>query len=117
MTTSEGGALPEEYLVKYVVGRVDTTARLTGTSMAGASVMIIKYDPVSQREFYQFLPLFNQVPENGLDVEELNPCPGSRWSRIGSGAAGPTRRRSRALEGGRPTGPRSTPALLGCRAA
>jgi len=76
MTTSEGGALPEEYSVKYVVGRVDTTARVwMGTSMACAECHDHKYDPISQKEFYRLFAFFNQVPENGLDVEELNPVP------------------------------------------
>jgi hypothetical protein len=76
MTTSEGGALPEEYGVKYVVGRVDTTARVwMGTSMACAECHDHKYDPISQKEFYRMFAFFNQVPENGLDAEELNPVP------------------------------------------
>ena len=76
MTTSEGGALPEEYAVKYVVGRVDTTARVwLGTSMACAECHDHKYDPISQKDFYRFFAFFNQVPENGLDAEELNPVP------------------------------------------
>lgn len=76
MTTSEGGALPEEYAVKYVVGRVDTTARVwMGTSMACAECHDHKYDPISQRDFYRMFAFFNQVPENGLDAEELNPVP------------------------------------------
>ncbi|MFN0067458.1 MAG: PSD1 and planctomycete cytochrome C domain-containing protein [Limisphaerales bacterium] len=76
MTTSEGGALPEEYLVKYAVGRVDTTARVwLGTSLACAECHDHKYDPISQREFYRFYGFFNQVAENGLDAEELNAAP------------------------------------------
>ncbi len=76
MTTSEGGALPEEYSVKYVVGRVDTTARVwMGTSMACAECHDHKYDPITQRDFYGLFAFFNQVPENGLDREELNPVP------------------------------------------
>ncbi|HMO66639.1 MAG TPA: DUF1549 domain-containing protein, partial [Verrucomicrobiota bacterium] len=76
MTTSEGGALPEEYLVKYAVGRVDTTARVwLGTSLACAECHDHKYDPISQKEFYRFYGFFNQVAESGLDAEELNPAP------------------------------------------
>lgn len=76
MTTSEGGALPEEYIVKYAVGRVDTTARVwLGTSMACAECHEHKYDPISQKEFYRFFAFFFDTPENGLDAEELNPSP------------------------------------------
>ncbi|MBL9135445.1 MAG: PSD1 domain-containing protein [Verrucomicrobiales bacterium] len=76
MTTSEGGALPEEYIVKYAVGRVDTTARVwLGTSMACAECHDHKYDPITQKEYYQFFAFFFDTPENGLDAEELNPVP------------------------------------------
>jgi hypothetical protein len=76
MTTSEGGALPEEYLVKYAVGRVDTTARVwLGTSMACGECHDHKYDPITTRDFYRFFAFFYDTPENGLDAEELNPSP------------------------------------------
>ncbi len=76
MTTSEGGALPEEYLVKYAVGRVDTTARVwLGTSMACAECHDHKFDPITQKEYYQFFAFFYDTPENGLDQEERNPVP------------------------------------------
>ncbi len=75
MTTSEGGALPEEYMVKYVVGRVDTTARVwLGTSLACAECHDHKFDPILQKEYYQFFAFFNHVPENGLDAQ-ANPVP------------------------------------------
>lgn len=75
MTTSEGGAMPEEYAVKYVVGRVDTAARVwLGTSLACAECHDHKYDPISQKEYYQFFAYFNTIAENGLD-QELNPVP------------------------------------------
>ena len=75
MTTSEGGAMPEEYAVKYVAGRVDTTARVwLGTSLACAECHDHKYDPISQKQYYQFFAYFNTIAENGLD-QDLNPVP------------------------------------------
>ena len=75
MTTSEGGALPEEYSVKYPVGRVDTTARVwLGTSLACAECHDHKYDPISQEDYYRFFSFFNNVPEDGLD-RGMNPRP------------------------------------------
>ncbi|MFO1501363.1 MAG: DUF1549 domain-containing protein [Verrucomicrobiota bacterium] len=75
MTTSEGGAMPEEYAVKYVAGRVDTTARVwLGTSLACAECHDHKYDPISQKDYYQFFAYFNTIGENGLD-QDLNPVP------------------------------------------
>jgi hypothetical protein len=75
MTTSEGGAMPEEYAVKYVVGRVDTAARVwLGTSLACAECHDHKYDPITQKEYYQFFAYFNTIAENGLD-QDINPVP------------------------------------------
>lgn len=75
MTTSEGGADPNEYAVKYIVGRVDTTSRVwLGTSIACAECHDHKYDPISQKEFYQFFAYFNTVSENGMD-QQSNPVP------------------------------------------
>jgi hypothetical protein len=75
MTTSEGGAIPEEYAVKYVVGRLDTTARVwLGTSLACAECHDHKYDPITQKDFYQLFAFFNTVAENGMDAQE-NPVP------------------------------------------
>ncbi len=75
MTTSEGGALPEEYAVKYVAGRVDTTARVwMGTSMACAECHDHKYDPIKQKDYYRFFSFFNTIPEYGLD-RQSNPEP------------------------------------------
>lgn len=60
----EGGAIFEEYRVMNVVDRVNTTA----TTWLGLTVMCAqchdhKYDPVSQREFYQLYAFFNNVSE------------------------------------------------------
>jgi len=77
MTTDEGGADPNEYLTKYVVDRVSTTATVwLGTTMACAECHDHKYDPISQREFYQFYAFFHNVPEKGLDgARDRNPAP------------------------------------------
>ena len=75
MTTSEGGAIPEEYAVKYVVGRVDTASRVwLGTSMACAECHDHKYDPISQKDYYRFFAYFNTIAEHGMD-QSANPVP------------------------------------------
>ncbi len=75
MTTSEGGAIPEEYAVKYVVGRVDTASRVwLGTSMACAECHDHKYDPISQKDYYRFFAYFNTIDEHGMD-QSANPQP------------------------------------------
>jgi len=60
----EGGAIFEEYRVMNVVDRVSTTATTwLGLTMMCAQCHDHKYDPVSQREFYQLYAFFNNVSE------------------------------------------------------
>ncbi|HZT30248.1 MAG TPA: DUF1553 domain-containing protein [Bryobacteraceae bacterium] len=62
----EGGIIPEEYAVEYVVDRVDTTATVwLGITLGCARCHDHKYDPFSQKEFYQVFAYFNNVPERG----------------------------------------------------
>ena len=77
MTTDEGGVDPEEYMAKYQVDRVSTTAQVwLGTTMGCAECHDHKFDPISQREFYQFYAFFNGIPEKGLDGTRVkNPAP------------------------------------------
>ncbi len=68
MTTDEGGIDPEEYLTKYQVDRVSTTAQVwLGSTLGCAECHDHKYDPLTQKEFYQFYAFFNSIPEKGLD--------------------------------------------------
>ncbi|MEO6035462.1 MAG: PSD1 and planctomycete cytochrome C domain-containing protein, partial [Verrucomicrobiota bacterium] len=76
MVNFEGGADPDEYASKYVIGRVDTTSKtFLGTTFACAECHDHKYDPISQREFYQFYAFFNTVAEKGLDGQKESPAP------------------------------------------
>ncbi len=79
MVNFEGGADPAEYLTKYIVDRVTTTATVwLGTTLACTECHDHKYDPFTQREFYQLYAYFNQVPEQGLDGQKENPRPSIR---------------------------------------
>jgi len=63
---SEGGIIPEEYRVEYVADRVHTTATiLLGLSMGCVRCHDHKFDPLTQREYYQFFAFFNQLNEQG----------------------------------------------------
>ena len=72
----EGGIIPEEYAVEYVVDRVDTTSTTwMGLTMGCARCHDHKFDPLTQKEFYQLYAFFNQVPENGKGEERGNDVP------------------------------------------
>jgi hypothetical protein len=60
----EGGAIFEEFRVQNVVDRVDTTATAwLGLTMKCAQCHDHKYDPISQKEFFEFYAYFNNVSE------------------------------------------------------
>ncbi len=60
----EGGIDFEQYRVEAVVDRVATTgAAFLGLTLACARCHDHKYDPISQREFYQFFAFLNNVDE------------------------------------------------------
>ena len=63
---SEGGIIPEEYRVEYVADRVHTTATIVmGVSLGCARCHDHKFDPFTQREYYQFFAFFNNLNEQG----------------------------------------------------
>ncbi len=72
----EGGVIAEEYLVEYVVDRVDTTATVwMGLTMNCARCHDHKYDPISQQDFYGVFAFFHNVPERGKAVKYGNSAP------------------------------------------
>lgn len=73
---AEGGIIPEEFRVEYVVDRVETTAAVwLGLTVGCARCHDHKYDPISQREFYQLFAYFNQVAEPGKYIRNDNSMP------------------------------------------
>jgi len=73
---SEGGIVPEEYAAEYVADRVETTATVwLGLTFTCCRCHDHKFDPFSQREFYQLFALFNNVPEKGRAVKFGNSPP------------------------------------------
>jgi hypothetical protein len=63
---SEGGIVPEEYLVEYVVDRVETTSTVfMGLTLGCARCHDHKFDPLTQKEFYSLYAFFNNIPERG----------------------------------------------------
>ena len=75
--TSEGGIIDEEYRLEYVADRVQTTATVfMAMTLRCARCHDHKFDPISQKEYYEFFAFFNQVPETGYHKEHVgNPNP------------------------------------------
>jgi len=74
MSSTEGGADPEEYLNKYVTDRVNTFGTVfLGSSIQCAECHNHKYDPFTQREYYQLYDFFNRIDEKGLDSDPAPP--------------------------------------------
>jgi len=70
MTNSEGGTNDEEFRNAAVVDRVNTTMAVwMGTSMACAQCHTHKYDPISQKEYFQFFAFFNNTQDADLKDE------------------------------------------------
>ena len=68
MINFEGGAVPQEYHAEYIIDRASTTATVwLGLTMGCARCHDHKFDPIRQKDFYQFVAYFNNVPERGLD--------------------------------------------------
>ena len=69
-TVTEAGSIDEEWRVENAVDRVETTATVfLGLTMGCARCHDHKYDPISQKEFYQFFAFFNSVNEKGVYTE------------------------------------------------
>jgi hypothetical protein len=76
MINFEGGAIPEEYHTAYLVDRVNTTGTVwLGLTVGCAQCHDHKYDPLTQKEYYQLFAFFHNVPENGLDGKGGNAVP------------------------------------------
>src|SRR5579864_1611584 len=73
---TEDGIIPEEYAVEYVVDRVETTSAVfLGVTLGCARCHNHKYDPFTQKEFYQLFAYFNNVPEMGRAMKYGNSPP------------------------------------------
>jgi mono/diheme cytochrome c family protein/cell division protein FtsB len=70
MVNEEGGTDDEEFRVAAVKDRVDTTVQVwMGLTMGCAKCHSHKYDPIAQKEYYQFYAFFNQTEDADLGDE------------------------------------------------
>src|SRR5262249_23063092 len=76
ITTNEGGAIDEEYLVLYARDRTETTAAVWMGLTAGCAVCHNhKYDPITLRDFYSLSAFFNNTTQNAMDRNIPNTPP------------------------------------------
>lgn len=67
VTSDEGGAIADEYLLEYAVDRVETTGAVwLGLTVGCARCHDHKFDPISQQDFYNLIAFFNNVEQPGI---------------------------------------------------
>jgi mono/diheme cytochrome c family protein len=68
MTTNEGGVIAEEYLVLYTRDRTETMSQVwLGLTTGCAVCHDHKFDPISQKEFYELAAFFNNTTQGAMD--------------------------------------------------
>lgn len=66
--TEEGGIVPEEYRVEYILDKVKTVSRgILALTVECAQCHDHKYDPISQKDFYRMFGFFNSSKELGFE--------------------------------------------------
>lgn len=75
--TEEGGVIPEEYRVEYIIDKVKTYSKgIVALTAECAQCHDHKYDPISQKDYYQLFGFFNTSKELGFegDVSASKPA-------------------------------------------
>jgi hypothetical protein len=93
ITTSEGGSIPDEVAAMYAKDRVETTSTVWLGLTAGCAVCHDhKFDPIAQKEFYEFTAFFRNTTQNPLDgnvkdtppnITVPNPRDRPQWDKLG----------------------------------
>lgn len=75
--TEEGGVIPEEYRVEYILDKTKTfTKGIMGLTAECAQCHDHKYDPITQKDYYQLFAFFNNSKEIGFegDISQSKPA-------------------------------------------
>ena len=73
---SEGGSIPDEWIVEYVADRVETMGTMfLGLTLTCSRCHDHKYDPIKQNDFYRLFAFFNGIDEAGLGPNNGNSPP------------------------------------------
>lgn len=75
--TEEGGVIPEEYRIEYILDKTKTYGKgIMGITIECAQCHDHKYDPFSQKDYYQLFAFFNNTKEVGYegDVTQSKPA-------------------------------------------
>jgi hypothetical protein len=73
---AEAGSIEEEYLAEYAADRLDTTATVwLGLTVGCARCHDHKFDPITQKEYFQLFAFFNNIDEKGVDGVGPSPTP------------------------------------------
>jgi len=74
MINGEGGRLPEENRIDYLVDQTDTVSTIwMGLTMGCARCHDHKYDPISQKEYYQLMAFFDKTEVTGKGRDPHTP--------------------------------------------
>lgn len=66
--TEEGGIIEEEYRIEYVLDKTNTFSKsILGITMECAQCHDHKYDPFSQKEYFEMFAFFNNSQEKGFE--------------------------------------------------
>ncbi|NBS18486.1 MAG: DUF1553 domain-containing protein [Flavobacteriia bacterium] len=69
--TAEGGVIDEEWRLHYVFDRTETlSTAFLGLTMACAKCHDHKFDPISQKDYYQLTAFFNNIRELGMTGDD-----------------------------------------------
>lgn len=67
-SSSEGGSIPEELAARYMTDRTETMSTVfLGLTAGCASCHDHKFDPISQKEFYEMAAFFNNATDPPID--------------------------------------------------